>query len=123
MLTEADIRALVDQRAETPNLDYKAGFTWTKENTDLKYELVRDLMGMANTRDGGRIIFGVRNQDYACVGVSDDIYDSIDPNNVVQMLHDFGAPKVKCSVSKHELHGKKLIVLDVAEFDDTPIIC
>src|ERR1700730_10177209 len=123
MLTEADIRALLAQRAETPNLDYKAGFAWTKENTDQKYELVRDLMGMANTEDGGRVIFGVRNHDFAYVGVSDDIHASMEANNVVEMLHTAGAPKTKCSVSKHEIDGKKVIVLDVAEFEDTPIIC
>src|SRR2546430_17283475 len=70
-MTNDDIRSLLLQRAETPNLDYKAGFAWTKENRDLKYELVRDLIAMANTEDGGCIIFSVRDNDLDFVGVDD----------------------------------------------------
>jgi hypothetical protein len=123
MLSDTDIRALVAQKAETPNLDYKAGFTWTQNNRDKKYELVRDLMAMANTKDGGRVVLGVRDGDFELIGLPDDIYTSLDPNNVVQMLHDVGAPKVKCTVSKPEVDGKRLVVLDVVEFGETPVIC
>ncbi len=122
-MTDDDIRKLLARKAEGPNLDYKAGFTWTKDNRDKKYELIRDLMGMANTKDGGRVILGVTDGDFEFVGVSDEIYESIDPNNVVQMLHDNASPKVKCEIVKRVIDGRKVIVLDVAEFDDTVIIC
>ena len=54
MLNDDDIRSLVARRSEGSNLDYKAGFAWTKENREKKYELVRGLMAMSNTKDGGR---------------------------------------------------------------------
>jgi len=59
MLNDEDIRSLIALKSEGPNLDYKAGFAWTKDNRDKKYELVCDLMALSNTKDGGRVIFGV----------------------------------------------------------------
>ena len=56
MLNDEDIRSLIALKSE-PNLDYKAGFAWTKDNRNKKYEIVRDLMALSNTKDGGRVIF------------------------------------------------------------------
>jgi len=123
MLTDDEIRDLLALKSEGPNLDYKAGFAWTKENRDKKYELARDLIAFSNTKDGGRVIFGVRDEDLALVGVSSDIYESIDTSSVVQMLHDNSAPEVRCGISKREIDGKRVVVFDVAEFDETPTIC
>ena len=123
MLTDDDIRRLLQQRAETPNLDYKAGFAWTRENRDLKYELVRDLIAMANTQDGGRIVFGVTDGDLRFVGVSEETFTSVDVTSVLEMLHANADPKVRCTVYKREIDGMRMVVFDVAEFEETPIIC
>jgi predicted HTH transcriptional regulator len=122
-VTDDDVRRLLALRSEGPNLDYKAGFEWTKANRDLKYELMRDLIALANTKDGGRVVFGVRDADLEFVGVSDAVFESIDPADVVGMLHDNAAPKARCAVYKREIEGKRVVVFDVAEFEDTPIIC
>src|SRR5262252_6018113 len=42
VMTDDDIRKLVEQKSEGPNLDYKEGFVWAKDNRDKKYELIRD---------------------------------------------------------------------------------
>ena len=122
-MLEQDIRDLIDLKCESANLDYKAGFPWTKDNRDKKFELIRDLLGMANTRDGGRIIFGITDGGYDFTGVSNDVFESIDPNNVVQMLHDHGDPKAICQITKIVIDGKKVVAFDIQEFEDTPIIC
>jgi hypothetical protein len=123
MLSDEEIKRLIALKSEGPNLDYKAGFLWNKDSRDKKYELVRDLMAFSNTKDGGRVIFGVRDEDLSFVGVSSDIYESVDPSNVVQMLHDNSTPKVRCAIFKREIDGKRVVVFDVAEFDETPTIC
>src|SRR5262245_35498867 len=122
-MTDDEIRRLLALKSEGSNLDYKAGFQWSKVNKDLKYELVRDLIALANTKDGGRVVFGVRDADLEFVGVSAAIFESVDPTDVVGMLHDNAAPKVICRVYKREIDGKRVVVFDVAEFEDTPIIC
>ncbi|HZO39047.1 MAG TPA: ATP-binding protein [Methylomirabilota bacterium] len=122
-MTDDEVRRLLALKSEGPNLDYKVGFEWSKPNRDLKYELVRDLIALANTKDGGRVVFGVRDADLEFVGVSAEIFESIDPSGVVGMLHDNAAPKVQCAVYKRVIDGKRVVVFDVAEFEDTPIIC
>src|SRR5215813_1681914 len=122
-MTDDEIRRLIEQKSEGPNLDYKEGFAWTKENRDKKYELIRDLIGMANTKDGGRVIFGVRDGNFELIGVADAVYESIDPSSVGQMLADNAAPRVHYAVFKREIQSRKVVVFDVAEFDETPIIC
>lgn len=112
MLTDEEIRRLIALKSEGPNLDYKAGFAWTKDTRDKKYGLVRDLMAFSNTKDGGRVIFGVRDEDFSFVGVPSEVYESADPSSVVQMLHDNGAPKVRCAVFKREIDGKRVVVFD-----------
>jgi hypothetical protein len=82
-MTDDEIRRLIILKSEGPNLDYKAGFAWSKDNRDKKYELVRDLMALANTKDGGRVIFGVRDGDLEFIGVSTEIFESIDPTDVI----------------------------------------
>ena len=122
-MTDEEIRNLILMKSEGPNLDYKAGFAWTKDNRDKKYELIRDLMALSNTKDGGRVIFGVRDEDLSFVGVPSEVYESADPSNVVQMLHDNAAPKVRCAVFKREIDGKRAVVFDVDKFDETPTVC
>lgn len=39
------------------------------------------------------------------------------------MLHENSAPKVRCAVFKREIDGKRVVVFDIAEFDETPTIC
>lgn len=72
------IADLINKKFETANLDYKEGFEWTKENRDKRFELIKDILAMANTRDGGTIILGVKDDTCELVGVSKEIWDSFD---------------------------------------------
>ena len=57
---------------------------------------------LANTKDGGWIVFGVREPDHEFVGVTAEISASIDPSDVVGMLHDNAAPKVRCAIYRRK---------------------
>ena len=48
----SEIEELITRKIESANLDYKEGFIWEKQNRDLQLELIKDIMAMANTRDG-----------------------------------------------------------------------
>ena len=58
-MIEKEFIDAIRRRTETANVDYKAGFEWSKANKDQQFELIKDMIGMANTRDGGMIILGV----------------------------------------------------------------
>lgn len=118
----SEIEKLIERKAESANLDYKGGFKWHKENRDLQFELIRDLMGMANTRDGGTIILGVEDGSYELKGVNKEIRDSLDQTDIAQMLHRYGSPKARIDVKKATISYKHVVVINVAEFEDVPII-
>lgn len=119
----SEIEKLIERKAESANLDYKGGFKWHKENRDLQFELLRDIMAMANTRDGGTIIFGVEDGSFELKGVSEAIRDSLDQTDIAQRLHCYGSPKAKIDVQKAIISSKHVVVVSVAEFEDVPIIC
>ena len=117
------IADLINKKIETANLDYKEGFEWTKENRDKRLELIKDILAMANTRDGGTIILGVKDDTRELVGVSKEIWDSFDQSSVAEMVHRYGKPKVNLQVIKTKVHAKLVVGLTIAEFKDVPIIC
>jgi predicted HTH transcriptional regulator len=60
-MLDDEIAAVIRRKTETAHVDYKAGFEWKKENKDQQLELLRDMMAMANTRDGGVILLGIED--------------------------------------------------------------
>ena len=122
-LTEEDIRRLLAKNCENKNFDYKEGLKWHKDNKDQKSEIVKDILAMANTQDGGKIVIGVRDSDYQFVGMSEDDWKSFDVTKVNDFLQTYTDPKHSCEVVKAKIDGKYVVVIDVPEFNDVPIIC
>ena len=116
------IADLINKKIETANLDCKEGFEWTRDSRDKRFELI-DILAMANTRDGGTIILGVKDDTRELVGVSKEICDSVDQSSVSKMVHRYGKPKVNLQVIKTKVHAKVVVGLTIAEFEDVPIIC
>jgi len=114
---------LINKQVETANIDYKEGFEWTRDNRDKRFELIKDILGMANTRDGGTIILGVKDDTRELVGVSREVWDSFDQSTVAEMVHQKSTPKVNLQVIKTEVQGKPVVALIIVEFEDVPIIC
>jgi len=119
----SEIEKLIERKVESANLDYKEGFIWNKDNKYLQRELIKDIMGMANTRDGGTIILGVKDNSFDLIGVNQEVYKSFDQTDVAQMLHSYSKPKARIEVKKPKIHGKDVVVINVTEFEDAPIIC
>lgn len=118
-----DLDQLLKSKKETPNLDYKETLIWDRSHRDEKLEITKDILAMANTQDGGRIVFGVRDGDFEVVGLSNEAYDSFDTTPVNQFLHNYADPTFTCSVIKQEIEGKKVVVIDIPEFSEVPIVC
>jgi len=122
-LFEKDIEQVLRLKTETKNLDYKQGLNWVSCSNDDKAGIVKDILAMANTQDGGRIIFGVHDNDFEPIGLSDEESASFDQTKVNDFLHRYTDPKFTCYVYKHTLDAKRFVVIDVPEFPEVPIIC
>lgn len=120
---DEEIKSLIYSKQETPNQDYKESLIWGKNNKDACLEIIKDILSMANIKDGGRIIFGVRNSDLEYIGVSEASWNSFDVTPINQLLHQYADPVFTCSIVKRVIDDKKVIVIDVPEFIEAPIVC
>lgn len=69
-----DIDALIAAGRESVGLEYKQSAPWS----ELRVNLIRTVLGMTNTRGGGRIVIGVAERDggYSPDGMSDEHIDA-----------------------------------------------
>jgi predicted HTH transcriptional regulator len=118
-----EIEHFLQLKSEGKNLDYKQGLNWATCSNDEKAEIVKDILAMSNTQDGGRIIFGVRDNDFEPLGMSDEESASFDQTKINDFLHKYTDPKFTCHVYKRVVDGKKFVIIDVPEFTETPIVC
>jgi len=116
-------RRLIETRAEGKNIDYKLTLNWNKSTKDEKVEIVKDILAMANTQDGGKLVFGVRDKDFESVGLSKEDYESFDQTKTNDFLHKYTDPKHSCQVKKQKIGEKFFIIIDIPEFQREPIIC
>ena len=123
MLTEEDAERLIRVRCEPKNHDYKESLRWGGSTKDEKLELIRDILGMANIQDGGKIIGGVKDDDFSFVGVTEDDVASFDQTDLNQFLEKYTDPKHACIIYKHEFDGKRTVIIEVPEFKEVPILC
>lgn len=123
MLTEEDVRRLINQQAETKNLDYKEGCNWLATDNDKKCELIKDILAMANTQDGGQLVFGVDDRTFEFVGMDPTSYESFDPTKVNDFVRQYTDPPFACNVYKFCVDQRLTVVLEIPEFTEIPVIC
>lgn len=122
-MTDKDIGTLLEAKTESPNLDFKESLVWGKSHRDGCLEVIKDILAMSNTQDGGKIIFGVKDGDFEFTGLSEEAYESFDATPVNQLLRNYADPAFACSVVKREISGKKAVVIDIPEFSEVAIVC
>lgn len=122
-ITDEDIKLLIYLRTETKNLDYKGRMNWLSASKESKIGVIKDILAMANTFGGGKILFGIEDSMFEFVGISDEEFQSFDPTKINDLLHQYSDPKFSCKVYKREVDNKKIVIIDVPEFVEIPIIC
>lgn len=123
MLTEADVRQLLALRTENRNLDYKQRLNWATATADAKGGVIKDVLAMANTQDGGKILFGVRDNDFEVVGVTEEEFNAFDATRFADFLNRYADPQFGCGLHKFIMDGHRIVAIEVPEFRDVPIIC
>jgi predicted HTH transcriptional regulator len=117
-MTTDEIEALLDGAEETDRLEFKGAMSWNKN------QLVKDILGMANVQDGGRIVFGVKDETFQREGMSNDQIGTFKIDDMRDQIAPYADPRVVFRVhSATDRDGLSYIVIDVAPFDDQPVIC
>ena len=82
-------------------------------------------MGMANIRDGGTIIIGVRkkNDNYILEGIRKEHRATYDSDNIQAWVNTYADPYVRLGLHDVEFEGKQFLAIVIHEFDEIPVVC
>ena len=122
-MDQQELKELILHGREERNLEYKGHENWRDSNT--KAKITKSVLGMSNIRDGGSIIIGVEQdgESFNPVGLTSEERDSFTQDGVSAYINEFADPYAEITVSQVGYEGAELIVIQVKEFAEIPVIC
>jgi predicted HTH transcriptional regulator len=125
-MSETPSQELIDfilHGSEERNLEYKESMSWRQR--DAKVEITRCILGMANLRDGGTIVLGVKedDNDFVPIGMQTEHAKSFSHDKVAPYVNERADPFVEIEVTIVSHEGKEFVVIQIREFDELPVIC
>ncbi|MEM6334016.1 MAG: ATP-binding protein [Planctomycetota bacterium] len=120
-MNDSLLSKLLDQPHETRSFECKRGDSWQA----LRSKIARTALAMSNTRDGGTIVIGVEEVeiDFEVTGLTEPQAASFKADDVIAFINKYADPSIDCTVSKQIFTGKVLVVIEVREFRDIPVLC
>ena len=108
---------------ESASLEYKQSAPWE----DLRLGLIRTVLGLSNTRNGGTVVIGIaENADgtFSPEGVSPTHLATFPTEEDFRAaVNGFAEPFVEPSVDSHIHEDKAFLVVSVPEFRYEPVLC
>ena len=119
-MTVEEFESLLEIGKENPNLEFKASCKWN-------ISLIKDILAMANIKDGGYIIIGIKeNNDgtYEREGIKEEHKSTYKEQQIKDQVAEYADPYVDFEVYflKDKEH-KEYVVIKVHEFKEIPVIC
>lgn len=124
-LAEAKIQEILQGNAESLNTEFKSSFDFN-ENVWMRERLIRSVFAMSNTRDGGYIVIGVKeNGDKTLdfTGVAEGHLATFNTEILKAKIESFCSSFVDYEIGSGSYDNKKYIIISVAEFSLNPAIC
>ena len=85
--------------------------------------VVKESLALANTRDGGVIVFGVADGTFAPDGMTQSEFDSFDNDKVADHINRYAEPRIQTSVRKGTHDHKLFVIVDVQPCRVAPVVC
>jgi hypothetical protein len=122
VLSNDEIAAFIAAGHEVRNVEFKG--RGSTSDSEFVAKVARAAIAMANQRDGGYVIIGVDEADPERCGLDAVLLaEWMDFDTVVDKLNRYADPPVRLSRDLRQLPGgEDVVVLEVAEFDDIPIL-
>ena len=123
-MTHEEFLELLQLTHEVSGVEFKPPGN-LKSDKVLRFTVARAVMGMANRRDGGRVVLGVREVagKLELIGLTASELNSWRYDLVADALAPLSDPPAVFETEVHEHEGRQYVVLLVNEFEDVPIIC
>lgn len=123
-MSNRELKEILLRGYESKDLDYKAPAKWDEGNKKACCELVKDVLGMANTK-GGFIVLGVREREegFSWDGLTREQVESWDTSRLNRFVQNYSDPPINSTLRKVAHEGKTFVIIEVPHFPDTPHIC
>ena len=122
-LTNQQFDDILSLKYEPRGVEFKG--QGTASDRHLFARVARAMIGMANRRDGGRVIIGV--VDNAGVlrpeGLSDSDLGTWKYDDIASKLAEYADPSIIFESEERQSQSRKYILLEITEFDGIPILC
>lgn len=113
-----ELKQLIEGGREAVSLEFKESQLWDT----LKLKIVKCILAMTNTRDGGHLVIGVKD-DGTPLGVDAAHLSSYDEEIVKDTMSNYADPYVDFEMDIADIDGKNYILFTIREFTDQPVIC
>jgi predicted HTH transcriptional regulator len=123
-MTKEELAAAISLGHEQRGLEFKGPGLQTDKQLMMK--VARAVLGMANRRDGGRVIIGVVDDDGGLdpVGLNVDHLRTWTYDDVSATVARYADPMVSFGITNViDDDGRTFVILRVEEFRDIPILC
>jgi predicted HTH transcriptional regulator len=120
-----DLQFYILHGKEERYLEYKRSMIWTGNDTT-KVKIAKAMMAMANLRNGGVIVVGMQETTrgtWVPEVMTPQQISSFTQDDVAQWVNDYATPAVQFSVGAFAIGGNQFVILQVQEFDTSPVIC
>ncbi len=117
-MTTEELEAKLAGQTETQSFEIKQAQSW-----DVLW-LAKDILAMANVRDGGSIVIGVEDETWARQGVTDAVKDTYKIDIIRDQMSPYADPLVNLIVEiVKDGDGKNYVVIRILQFEEIPVIC
>lgn len=124
-MNQQDIKQFIEAGNESRNLEYKESVPWTDD--DIKRKLVKSILGMSNTTDGGTIVIGMERQNnktYIAKGITQQHEQTFtDADEIKDFVSTYADPYVEFDIRIERFNSKNFVFISVSEFSELPVIC
>lgn len=126
-MTPEEFSQLLELGHELHGVEFKGPFDRTDKPAFAK--VVKAVLAMANRRDGGKVIVGVdevvegARRTLRPTGLTETQRKTWGHDDVVENLAKFADPFVTVSTQHVQHDGRWLVVLNVEEFEEVPVLC
>ena len=120
-----DLQYYILHGKEERYLEYKRSMAWTGNDTT-KVKIAKAMMAMANLRNGGVIVVGMWETArgiWEPEVMTPEQVSSFTQDDVAQWVNDYATPAVQFNLEALNIGDNQFVVLQVQEFDTSPVIC
>jgi hypothetical protein len=119
-----ELESIIEIGQEERNIEFKQDENWDS----LKLQIIKTSMAMANRRDGGYIVIGMKqlhNQTFERTGVCEVNLKTYDRDTIEESINEFAEPCIRVRLENVYIQNNNnpFLFIIIDEFIDTPIIC